>query len=561
MDAYRAEVKDKLRRVDEDLSLSLKRQGEDYEEAKQENIAKQQEVTNSAKENLDKQTMALTGQLTEATARYEKYKLDAEGKMSALEAQHKGVLGRVGDAFKSMFETAGDSLLRFVGEKLIGSLFNELKKLRDDILPGLMAKLGELFGLGGGGGGVLGTSVGGGIPGMPNGGAGTPAQFPKIPGPGGAAGSAAGAAASAATSSLTGIVGAVAGVVSAISDVIANFQLARLEGTLNAIEQHTNVLAIGLVGISTPWEKQAKGQISIFDTLNRYLPAIEEVGDKVRDRLAPYLLDIVGKLNALVVGTLTSLLTVGGEVKEGASATAASIAAALAAATSTSAASVESGLLTVRDKLVDLKSAVLDSTSAQTRQLENALGTLADNIYKSINPLGMVGTILGAIGGGVGSIGSSIGGIAGSLAGGLGGAVSAVLDQRQEGTLNSIEQHTNVMAIVMAGISAPWEKVAEGQDTMFEKFGQMRNALVEKLPWIVEFTHEAASSLKDYIQPTVIQMAESLRSIDSKIFAPAGAIGKTSNQSVVINVSGAGDPQSVAKAVMDLLKTQSPVFV
>ncbi len=412
-------------------------------------------------------------------------------------------IDRVADDFKKLGESVVDIFLNHIIKLAIQPALNAL--------DGLLAKLGSVItqslGI------TTPTFSGAKIPGL---GGGDKGGIPGVDGlPGidlGSGGGAGGAAASAATSSLTGIVGAVAGVVSAVSDVISNFQLARQEGTLNAIEAHTKVLAIGLVGISAPWEKQAKGQFSIFDTLNTYLPMIEGIGESVRASLAPYLIDISGKLNALVVGTLTALLSVGGDVKSGATATATSIAAALSAATATSAAGMEAGLIAVRDKLIDLKSAVLDSTSAQTRQLESALGTLADNIYKSMNPLGMVGTILGAIGGGIGSLGAGLGsGIGNAIGGAIGGVANAITGPRQEGTLNSIEEHTKVMSIAMVGISAPWEKVAEGQDTMFEKFGQIRNALVGNLPWITEFTHGIHAVLKDDILVVLRDISDKIK--------------------------------------------------
>jgi TP901 family phage tail tape measure protein len=63
----------------------------------------------------------------------------------------------------------------------------------------------------------------------------------------GSASSTASTVASTALSSVTGIVGAVGGVVSAVSGVISNFQMARQENTLNAIEESTRYMKIGLV--------------------------------------------------------------------------------------------------------------------------------------------------------------------------------------------------------------------------------------------------------------------------------------------------------------------------
>ena len=209
---------------------------------------------------------------------------------------------------------------------------------------------------------------------------------------------------------------------------------------------------------------------------------------------------------------------------------------------------------------------------------------------------GILGTSVGAAGGAAGTLGkagSGIGAAASGLDNTLGaassatslaasgvagivgaaaGVVSAVSDvisnfqlARQEGTLNAIEQHTKVMAIVLAGISAPWEKAAEGQDTLFEAIKVARNVLVDKLPWVVDFTHQTASSLKDFIQPNVALITASIKAIEQQIVSTPqvqqAASSNTVASSVTINVNGAGDPATIAKNIMDLLKAQSPVFV
>ena len=168
---------------------------------------------------------------------------------------------------------------------------------------------------------------------------------------------------------------------------------------------------------------------------------------------------------------------------------------------------------------------------------------------------------------GTSAAGSSLTGIIGAV-GSVVSAISGVISNfqlaRQEGTLNAIEQHTKVMAIGLVGISAPWEKVADGQDTLFEKMGQIRNAVVEKLPWIVDFAHISASALKDYIQPNTAMMVESLKAIEQQLMSAPQvqqAVGTKTASNITINVNGANDPAAVAKAVMDLLKSQSPVFV
>ena len=66
---------------------------------------------------------------------------------------------------------------------------------------------------------------------------------------GGAVSSGASGVASGVGAGLTGIVGAVGSVVSAVSGVIGNFQLARQEGTLNAIEKEVRYSQIHLLNL------------------------------------------------------------------------------------------------------------------------------------------------------------------------------------------------------------------------------------------------------------------------------------------------------------------------
>jgi hypothetical protein len=161
---------------------------------------------------------------------------------------------------------------------------------------------------------------------------------------------------------------------------------------------------------------------------------------------------------------------------------------------------------------------------------------------------------------------------------------------RQEGTLNAIEQHTKIMALALLGISQPGETVKDSVEPIFFKIGDIRNVLrenvpmiatelhhaalnsdtirnkiVDLLPWVVDFTHQTASSLKDFIQPNVAIMTASLRAIEHQIVSSPqvqkAASTTSAAQTITINVNGATDPAAVAKSVMDLLKAQSPVFV
>jgi hypothetical protein len=224
----------------------------------------------------------------ETLNQYEKIKATVGGSTKAVDAAWRGMLQQVSTVVNDLARGIADAIVNFkslsdvgiatmknIASAILRTLIQEgIHKLANELagLPGLIGSIGKAFGgvadqakaansaisdiskVITGSGGVLGTSVGS-IPGLPSGGPGT-GGIPGMPN-GGIAGTASGAG-------VTGIVGAVAGVVSAGSDVIANFQLARQEGTLNAIEQHTKVTAIALAGISAPWEKVAEGQDTLF---------------------------------------------------------------------------------------------------------------------------------------------------------------------------------------------------------------------------------------------------------------------------------------------------------
>jgi hypothetical protein len=72
----------------------------------------------------------------------------------------------------------------------------------------------------------------------------------------------------AATTTFASIFSMVTGAISAITGIIGVFQSARQEGTLNAIEQHTKVMAITLAGIAEPWGKVADGQDTLMSNLH-----------------------------------------------------------------------------------------------------------------------------------------------------------------------------------------------------------------------------------------------------------------------------------------------------
>jgi hypothetical protein len=132
-----------------------------------------------------------------------------------------------------------------------------------------------------------------------------------IPGVSGAGGSAAGAATKAIGSSVTGIVGAVGGVVSAVSGVISNFQQAKMETTLNAIEHNTRYTMMyvgeradgGILGVlfkideEIAWGANTKATENLRDLFkdwsNPALAAMQGIQQAV-EGTAPYIADTKG---------------------------------------------------------------------------------------------------------------------------------------------------------------------------------------------------------------------------------------------------------------------------
>ncbi len=137
------------------------------------------------------------------------------------------------DLEKQILEQVVKTALHAIADALINNI-------------GLAGKLGGILGgiFGGGGGmvgaGPIGGGVAGGLDAALGGGASVAGSVA------GAGGKAAGAAGSA-VSSLTGIIGAVGSVGTMISSIIGNFQNAKMETTMNHIEESTRYLMIGLV--------------------------------------------------------------------------------------------------------------------------------------------------------------------------------------------------------------------------------------------------------------------------------------------------------------------------
>jgi len=268
MEDTRADIAEALRREEEDLAESLKRRQEDWDADQQKIKDKQDEARTTyqatlkdAQEDLKKsladrqaeydkdraaaiaayesakteivkkyadQTAALKEELAKQAAEYDKYKLEVDGKLKTLEDAHKGPLQRIGDMFKDVFKSAGEAVLRFAGEEVMGVLFKHLDDLLSKI-PGIGSALGGIFGGASGAAGTAASGAGGAV--------GTAGSV------GGGAGS---GAASAGVSSTASWVTAISSAVSAVTDVLSMFGVGvqgTMKETLNGIHNDTTYLA------------------------------------------------------------------------------------------------------------------------------------------------------------------------------------------------------------------------------------------------------------------------------------------------------------------------------
>ena len=194
----------------------------------------------------------------------------------------KSLLGTLGTAVKNIFvEPAKDALNDLMngvlkdlisGDKGFSGLKDAVKGV-GDIFTGIFGKGGSIEKDAANASGAIGGIGGSG-------------------GAGGGGGGAAGTAGAAAGAGLAGIVGAVAGVVTAISSVIGNFQMAKMETTLNAIEHETRYSQIHLLHI-------------LEDGVNKYLPKLDQING--------YLWDHFNDAFASLMSTTEDILTAVGK--------------------------------------------------------------------------------------------------------------------------------------------------------------------------------------------------------------------------------------------------------
>jgi TP901 family phage tail tape measure protein len=231
------------------------------------------------------------------------------------------------DIVKSLFEGGGSfadkglKALQSLGEAVLAKFTEPFAKAATDLMGGVINDL-----LGGKGFGGLIDKVkdlGSSIAGVFGGGASAAGSAAGSAGSAaGSAGSAAGSAgsgASGAASSVGGVVGAigVAGaigsVVSAVSGIIGNFQNARQENTLNAIEESTRYTKIYTGGQSQSilWSVQTTAER--LDYVNG---SLDDIRNKLTDWLSP-LPDILRSLDVTASYTIKRLDQIGNDVLYG----------------------------------------------------------------------------------------------------------------------------------------------------------------------------------------------------------------------------------------------------
>ena len=180
-------------------------------------------------------------------------------------------LDKVGAAFKDLGLDIADAFLKVGAQAItdfiknhIGALLNALGSVLDKI-PIVGDALGGIFKAGGSAVGTAGGAVGA---------AGKAA--------GSVGGGGAGAASGVASSGITGVIGAVAGVASAISSIVGNFQMAKMETSLNAIEENT---------------RYSKAYDLLNVTLGlSYWPQIENIRDFLWGTLIPAVAETISEI-------------------------------------------------------------------------------------------------------------------------------------------------------------------------------------------------------------------------------------------------------------------------
>lgn len=236
--------------------------------------AKELELRNTYAEQRAAETAALKAEFEERKAEYDKFVTDVQSRLGEIEKEHRSVLDRVKTMFADVFASAGEALLRFVGEAVMGKLTKSII----DLLDGPLKKLGNaLSGIFGGATSTAGAAV--------------PDVLSKVgvgsaPGIGSALGASSTSGAGGVAGALGGIAGTinlVSGIAGAIGSVGSFIMGMRQEGTLNAVEHNTRYGSIYT--------------LTLVDLANRFLPWLENTGQMMWDHVMPALAEIITAVN------------------------------------------------------------------------------------------------------------------------------------------------------------------------------------------------------------------------------------------------------------------------
>jgi TP901 family phage tail tape measure protein len=213
-----------------DHKAALDKEEQDYDQFVVDVTEKSAGRTAKIKADYEADTATLQTELAKQKGEYEKFVTDITGeggKLDQIREAHRTLWNDIAELGKGAFKAITQSMLDIVSDEVMKSVFDALKGekgfggVKSAIrAAGDMFK--DIFGIGGEVSKAPPIDIGG-----------------AAGGAGSAGGGGAGAAAGAVGSGLAGIVTAVASVVTAISSLIQNFQLAKMETTLNEIEHST----------------------------------------------------------------------------------------------------------------------------------------------------------------------------------------------------------------------------------------------------------------------------------------------------------------------------------
>lgn len=312
------------------------------------------------------------------------------------------------DAAIGALESAGQALAKFALEQVEGLLIKSLKSIITDHLPGLVnafKSLGSfLLDVFKDVGSAITGAVSGGVNAVSNAVGGGSSAVGSAGGAVGTAGSVAGGVAG----GLTGIVGAVAGVATAISSVIGNFQMAKMETTLNAIEESTRYVKIDFHGRFMDMVNQYYPKLDLDNFhYGVLIPALNEISDETRGKGLLFhgelilVKDVIVQTKDLVVdlinkavetnNTLTSIYT------------AMTTVAAASATTATN--SAEFDTTQVETNIANMQSALSGALTGVVNAVSGLSGSFGNSLTGVVN----------AISGLSGSFGNSLTGIANAI--------------------------------------------------------------------------------------------------------------------------------------------------